>query len=69
MFSTINIIVVTLGNNIHVILAGEVELELERVLLERSDVHESLSKTENLVASLEQDKKRMLDDARRVCLF
>lgn len=45
---------------------GEVELELERVLLERSDVHDSMAKAESATAALENDKKRLMDDVRRV---
>lgn len=44
------------------------ELELERVLLERSDVHEALSKAESLAAAFDHDKKRLLDDCRRVSI-
>lgn len=44
------------------------ELELERVLLERSDVHEALSKAESLAAAFDHDKKRLLDECRRVSI-
>lgn len=54
-------------NNVNKIVdVGEVELELERVLLERSDVHESLAKAESLAASFEQDKRKLMEDLKKV---
>ncbi|XP_026278331.2 rootletin isoform X2 [Frankliniella occidentalis] len=43
---------------------GDIELELERVLMERADLQEALLKAENLSLSLEADKKRLQDDRR-----
>jgi uncharacterized protein YaaN involved in tellurite resistance len=45
---------------------GELELELERILLEKSDVQEMLAKLETVCSSLEHDKKRLKDDIKMV---
>jgi len=45
---------------------GELELELERILLEKSDVQETLVKLETVCSSLEHDKKRLKDEIKKV---
>jgi len=45
---------------------GELELELERVLLEKSDMQEALVKLETVCSSLEHDKKRLKDEIKKV---
>ncbi|XP_063909729.1 rootletin isoform X3 [Zophobas morio] len=45
---------------------GEYEMELERILGERSNVHDSLMKKENIAANLESDKKKLLDDLKKL---
>jgi hypothetical protein len=47
---------------------GDLELELERILLEKSDVQETLAKLEAVCSSLEQDKKRLQDEVKKVRL-
>ena len=46
--------------------SGELEIELEKVLMERSDFQETLLKTENLALSLEADKRHLQDDLKKV---
>lgn len=41
-------------------------MELERVLLEKSDVQETLVKLETVCSSLEHDKKRLKDEIKKV---
>jgi predicted nuclease with TOPRIM domain len=48
------------------VTTGELELELERVLLEKSDVQETLAKLETVGSSLEHDKKRLKDEIKKV---
>ena len=48
---------------------GELELELERILLEKSDVQETLVKLETVCSSLEHDKKRLKDEIKKVIPF
>jgi rootletin len=45
---------------------GDLELDLERVLLEKSDVQETLSKLETVCSSLDQDKRRLQDEVKKV---
>lgn len=45
---------------------GELESELQKVLMERSEVHEALGKAEAQVISLEEDKKKLLEEVRNV---
>ncbi|XP_014271469.1 rootletin isoform X1 [Halyomorpha halys] len=45
---------------------GEVELELEQVLLEKSDMHESLAKAESLASQLEVEKKKLIEEIKRL---
>lgn len=46
--------------------AGELESELQKVLMERSEVHEALGKAEAQVISLEEDKKKLLEEVKNV---
>jgi hypothetical protein len=48
------------------VTTGDVELELERILLEKSDVQETLTKLETVCSRLEQDKKRLQDEVKKV---
>lgn len=41
-------------------------MELERILGERTNVHDSLMKKENIAANLESDKKKLLEDLKKV---
>lgn len=52
-----------------IVTIGDLELELERILLEKSDVQETLVKLETVCSSLEQDKKRLQDEVKKVRLF
>lgn len=45
---------------------GDLELELERILLEKSDVQEILMKVEAMCSNYEQDKQRLQDDLKKV---
>lgn len=49
-------------------LVGDLEIQLDRILSERTDAHESLLKKENLTANLEFDKKKLQDDLKKVTL-
>lgn len=44
----------------------ENESELEKILGERADVHDSLMKKENVAATLELDKRKLLEDLKKV---
>jgi len=48
------------------VMIGDLELELERILLEKSDVQETLAKLETVCSSLEQDKKKLQDEVKKV---
>ncbi|KAF6213862.1 hypothetical protein GE061_011587 [Apolygus lucorum] len=45
---------------------GDIELELEQVLLEKSDMHEALAKAESMGSSLEGEKKKLQDEIKRL---
>lgn len=45
---------------------GDLELELERILLEKSDVQEILMKVEAMCSNYEQDKQRLQEDLKKV---
>lgn len=45
---------------------GDLELELERVLLEKSDVQEVLMKLETVCNNHEQEKQRLQDELKKV---
>lgn len=45
---------------------AENEMELEKILGERADVHDSLMKKENIAATLELDRKKLQDDLKKV---
>ena len=47
-------------------ILGELELELECILLEKADGQETLVKLEMLCSSLEHDKKRLKDEIKKV---
>lgn len=50
------------------IFPGETESELQRVLMERSEVHDALAKAEALNNSLEEEKKKLLDELKNVSI-
>jgi hypothetical protein len=50
------------------VTTGDLELDLERILLEKSDVQETLSKLEMVCSGLDQDKKRLQDEVKKVKL-
>jgi septation ring formation regulator EzrA len=50
------------------VTTGDLELELERILLEKSDVQEALSKLETVCSSVDQDKRRLQDEIKKVKL-
>lgn len=45
---------------------ADYELQMEKVLGERTDVHDSLVKKETLASNLEMDKKKLLDNIKKV---
>lgn len=45
---------------------GDLELELERVLLEKSDVQEVLMKLETVCSNHEQEKQRLQEELKKV---
>lgn len=45
---------------------GDLELELERILLEKSDVQEILMKIEAMCSNHEQDKHRLQEELKKV---
>jgi len=45
---------------------GNLELELERILLEKSDVQEILIKMEAMCSNYEQDKQRLQEELKKV---
>ena len=45
---------------------GDLELELERILLEKSDVQEILIKMEGMCSNHEQDKQRLQEELKKV---
>lgn len=45
---------------------GDLELELERILLEKSDVQEILIKMETMCSNYEQDKQRLQEELKKV---
>lgn len=47
-------------------ILADVEHQLEKVIGERSNVSDSLTKKENVAANLEHDKKRLQDEIKRV---
>lgn len=44
------------------ILLGDLETELQRVLMERSEVHDMLAKMETQIANLEEEKKKLFEE-------
>lgn len=44
-------------------------MELDRILGERADVHDTLMKKENVATNLESDKKRLQDDLKKVISY
>lgn len=50
----------------HVNNLGDLELELERILLEKSDVQEILMKMEAMCSNHEQDKQRLQEELKKV---
>lgn len=50
----------------HVNNLGDLELELERILLEKSDVQEILMKMEAMCSNHEQDKQRVQEELKKV---
>jgi hypothetical protein len=47
-------------------ITATLEMELEQALLEKSDVHETLMKLDNINKSHVQDKVRQQDDIKKV---
>lgn len=47
-------------------IIGDVELELEQILLEKSDIQEMLSKMESICINHEEDKARLHDEIKKV---
>lgn len=45
---------------------GDLELELERILLEKSDIQEILMKMEAMCSNHEQDKQRLQEELKKV---
>lgn len=45
---------------------GDLELELERILLEKSDVQEILIKLEAMCSNHEQDKQKLQEELKKV---
>lgn len=48
------------------LILGDLELELERVLLEKSDVQDMLMKMEAICSNHEQDKQRLQEELKKV---
>lgn len=48
------------------ILLADCEHKLEQVLSERSNVSDSLAKTENITANLETEKQKLQEDLQKV---
>lgn len=46
--------------------SGDLELELERILLEKSDVQEILIKLEAMCSNHEQDKQKLQEELKKV---
>lgn len=47
-------------------LIGDVKLELERTLSDQMNAQDSLVKLETIIANLEQDKKKLQADLKKV---
>lgn len=45
---------------------GDLELELERILLEKSDIQEILIKLEAICSNHEQDKQKLQEELKKV---
>lgn len=56
-----------MSNNYKIL--GDVELELEHVLLEKSDIKEVLLKLESVCSNHEQDKQRLQEELKKVRPF
>lgn len=49
--------------------SGDLELELERVLLEKSDMQEVLMKLETVCSNHEQEKQRLEEELKKVTIL
>lgn len=50
----------------NLIVSVEYEIQLDKILGERTDVHDSLVKKETIASNLELDKKKLQEDLRKV---
>lgn len=66
--NTILLVPISLMNTIIVYVLVEYEIQLDRILGERTDVHDSLIKKETIASNLEHDKKKLQDDLKRVII-
>lgn len=47
----------------------EYEIQLDKIVGERTDVHDSLVKKETIASNLELDKKKLQEDLKKVSMF
>lgn len=52
--------------NLYNFFKGDLEIELERNVLERADLQDTLEKMDNAVQTLEQEKKSLQEDLKKV---
>jgi hypothetical protein len=60
------LLILTYRDDCKMYITATLEMELEQALLEKSDVHETLMKLDNINKSHVQDKLRQQDDIKKV---